>query len=155
MDAVVNWKGRMTFEGFGPSQMPLQLDSDLSTGGSGEGFRPMELIALGLAGCGAMDVLSILLKKQQNITDFQVHFQGDRSHEFPQVFTQSSLDYHFYGKNLDEKAVLRAIELSVEKYCPVHAMLEKAFPIRVLYKIFDSDSKELMKEGEYNHPETP
>jgi putative redox protein len=151
MDAVVNWKGRMTFEGLSPSGFPLQMDSDSSTGGSNNGLRPMEMIALGLAGCGAMDVISILLKKQQDVTDFQVHFHGPRSQDFPKVFTQAVLDYRFIGKNIDEKAVLRAIELSVEKYCPVHAMLEKAFPIRVMYKIFDSDSKELLKESEYKH----
>lgn len=148
MDAVVNWKGRMTFEGLGPSGFPLRMDTDSATGGDDSGLRPMELIAIGLAGCSAMDVISILMKKQQPVTDFQVHFHGTRSRDFPKVFTQAILDYQFFGKNIDENAVLRAIELSVEKYCPVHAMLEKAFPIRVTYKIFDSDSKKLLREGE-------
>lgn len=149
MDVTLSWRGRMTFEGVGPSGFAQRLDTDQSAGGDDSGARPMEFIAMGLAGCTAMDVISILSKKQQVVTDFQVHFHGDRANEHPKVFTRSVIEYHIYGTNVDEAAVIRAIELSAEKYCPAQAMLEKAFPIQLTYKIFDSDSKQLLKTGEY------
>ena len=96
-----------------------------------------------------MDVISILSKKQQLVADFQIKFHGDRANEHPKVFTASVIEYQIYGTNVDEAAVIRAIELSAEKYCPAQAMLSKAFPIRLIYKIFDTASKTLLKEGEY------
>ena len=72
MDITLNWKGRMTFEGAGPSGFQQRFDSDTAVGGDNSGARPMEFIGLGLAGCTAMDVISILSKKKQNVTDFQV-----------------------------------------------------------------------------------
>ncbi|MBI2332615.1 MAG: OsmC family protein [Chloroflexi bacterium] len=149
MDVTLNWRGRMTFEGAGPSGFEQRLDTDPSAGGDNSGARPMEMIAIGLAGCTAMDVISILLKKQQSVTDFQVKFHGERANEHPKVFTTSVIEYYIYGTNVDEAAVVRAIELSVEKYCPALAMLSKAFPIRLTYKIFDATSRALLNEGEY------
>lgn len=149
MDVTLNWKGRMTLEGTGPSGHQIRMDSDQSAGGDDSGVRPMELIALGLAGCTAMDVISILRKKQQAVADFRVNFHGSRAAEHPKVFTDSEIEYQVYGTDLDEAAILRAIELSAEKYCPAHAMLEKAFPIRLTYKIFDAETKALLKKGEY------
>jgi putative redox protein len=149
MDVRLNWKGKMTFEGAGPSGFTQRLDSDSSAGGDNSGARPMEFVAIGLAGCTAMDVISILSKKKQVVKDFQVYFHGNRAEEHPKVFTDSVIEYQFYGSNVDEAAVVRAIELSAEKYCPAQAMLGKAFPIRLIYKIFDADSKTLLKEGEY------
>ena len=151
MDVMLNWRGRMTFEGVGPSGFTQRLDSDTAAGGDNSGARPMEMIAIGLAGCTAMDVISILSKKQQKVADFQVKFHGDRAKEHPKVFTDSVIEYQVYGTNLDEAALVRAIELSAEKYCPAQAMLSKAFPIRLTYKIFDAESKTLLKEGEYLH----
>ncbi|GAB4496752.1 MAG: OsmC family protein [Anaerolineales bacterium] len=149
MDVTLNWQGRMTFEGAGPSGFIQRLDTDQASGGDDSGVRPMEMIALGLAGCTAMDVISILSKKKQVVKDFKVEFHGDRAQEHPKVFTASVIEYQIYGTNVDEAAVLRAIGLSAEKYCPAQAMLSKAFPIRLVYKIFDADTKTLLKEGEY------
>lgn len=149
MDVTLNWQGRMTFEGAGPSGFIQRLDTDQASGGDDSGVRPMEMIALGLAGCTAMDVISILSKKKQVVKDFKVEFHADRAQEHPKVFTASVIEYQIYGANVDEAAVLRAIGLSAEKYCPAQAMLSKAFPIRLVYKIFDADTKTLLKEGEY------
>ena len=140
MDVSINWKGRMTFEGAGDSGFVQRLDSDESVGGDNSGARPMEFIGIGLAGCTAMDVISILSKKKQVVTDFQVNFRGERAAEHPKVFTRGVIEYLFHGSNIDEAAVLRAIGLSAEKYCPAQAMLGKVFPIRLVYKIFDGDT---------------
>ena len=148
MDVILNWKGRMLFEGVGGSGFVQKLDTDASVGGDDSGARPMEFIALGLAGCTAMDVISILQKKKQPVSDFKVQLHAERADEHPKVFTEAIIEYLVTGSDVDEAALLRAIELSAEKYCPAQAMLSKAFPIRMTYKILN-DSGEVVNEGEY------
>ena len=154
MDVAINWKGKMAFEGMGESGIVQKIDADASVGGENNGPRPMELIALGLAGCTAMDVISILQKKKQNVIDFEVNIHADRADEHPKVFTQAVIEYLVTGRGVDEVAVLRAIELSAEKYCPAQAMLGKAFPMKLVYKILDEDTKAVLKEGEYIQKQT-
>ena len=149
MDVLLNWKGRMAFEGAGDSGFVQKMDAGESAGGENSAARPMEFIALGLAACTGMDVISILQKKRQAVTNFQVKVHAGQSEKHPKVFTQATIEYLVTGKNVDAAAVLRAIELSAEKYCPVQAMLSKAFPMKLIYKIFDEDEKTLVNEGEY------
>lgn len=149
MELTLNWKGKLEFDGATESGFVQKLDAEEAAGGTNKGARPMEFIALGLAGCTAMDVVSILQKKKQQIADFQIKFRGARAAEHPKVFTSAIIEYLIYGSNVDESAVLRAIELSAEKYCPAQAMLDKVFPIELRYRIFDAGSKELVKEGGY------
>ncbi|MBI5353727.1 MAG: OsmC family protein [Chloroflexi bacterium] len=139
----------MSFEGQSETGFTQKMDSDESVGGENGAARPMEFIALGLAGCTAMDVISILQKKKQPVLDFQVKVHAARAEEHPKVFTQAVIEYLVTGKDVDEASLLRAIELSAEKYCPAQAMLSKAFPMQLVYKIFDNDGKVLMKEGKY------
>jgi putative redox protein len=148
MDILLNWQGGMAFEGAGDSGFALRMDAEESVGGGNSGARPMEFIALGLAGCTGMDVISILRKKKQDVKDFQVKVHAERAEEHPKVFTHAIIEYLVTGKNIDEPSVLRAIELSAEKYCPAQAMLSKAFPMKLIYKIFDEDGN-LASEGEY------
>ncbi len=148
MDVLLNWKGKMAFEGAGDSGFMQKMDADESVGGENNATRPMELIAFGLAGCTSMDVISILQKKKQDVKDFQVKVHAERAEEHPKVFTHVTIEYLITGKDVNAAAVLRAIELSAEKYCPAHAMLSKAFPIKLVYKIFDEDGN-MVNEGEY------
>jgi putative redox protein len=148
VDLTINWKGRLAFEGEADSGFVQQLDATETVGGENSAARPMEFIALGMAGCTAMDVLSILQKKQQAVTGFQVRLHADRAREHPRVFTKAVVEYIVTGSMINEAAVLRAIELSVEKYCPALAMLSKAFPFEFYYKIID-DSSNLVKVGTY------
>jgi len=149
MDILLNWKGRMLFEGAGDSGFAQKMDAEETVGGDNNGARPMELIALGLAGCTGMDIISILQKKKQPVVDFQIKVHAERAGEHPKVFTQAVIEYLVTGKNVEEAALLRAIELSAEKYCPAQAMLSKAFPMQLIYKIFDDDGKTVLKEGAY------
>ncbi|MBC7875610.1 MAG: OsmC family protein [Anaerolineales bacterium] len=149
MDVMLNWKGRMSFEGAGKTGFVQKMDADESVGGNNSAANPMEYLALGLGGCTGMDVISILQKKKQAVTDFQVKVHAERSPEHPKVFTHAVIEYVVTGKNIQEVAVVRAIELSAEKYCPAQAMLNNAFPIQMIYKIFDEDGKTLIKNGEY------
>jgi putative redox protein len=149
MEVVLNWKGKMSFEGAGESGFVQKMDSDITVGGENTAARPMELIVLGLAGCTGMDVISILQKKKQPVSDFKVQIHAQRTDEHPKVITHAVIEYLVTGKGVEEAALLRAIELSAEKYCPAQSMLSKAFPMQLVYKIFDEDGKTLVKQGEY------
>jgi len=135
MDAKVTWKGRMSFEASAASGFTLPLGTDPAVGGDNDGFRPMELLAIGLAGCTAMDVVSILQKKRQNVTGFEVRIDTERAQEHPKVFTHVKVEYVIDGHQVDSAAVERAIELSLTKYCPAQAMLAKAVKIEHTYLI--------------------
>ena len=139
MKATVNWQNNMTFIGKSASGFPVQMDAESSYGGTDSGVRPMEMIVLGLAGCTAMDMISILRKKRQDVTQFEVKVDAPRSPEYPKVFTSAVITYIVVGKNIDEAAVLRSIELTATKYCPAQIMLEQAFPMDLQYEIYEDE----------------
>ena len=138
MDVNVTWKSKLSFTANGENGFTLPLDAEPAVGGDGNGFEPMELIALGLAGCTAMDTISILQKKQQGITSFEVQIHAEKATEFPKVFTHIIIEYLVVGHHVEPAAVERAIELSATKYCPAQAMLSKACRIDHKYSIKDA-----------------
>lgn len=151
MDAKVTWQEGLSFVGVADGGHQIQLASDTNKNAAG----PMELVAISLAGCTAMDVISILKKKQQDVGQFEVKVHADRSTDYPKVYTKAMLEYIVTGHSVDEAALLRAIELSMTKYCPVHAMLSKAFPIELTYSINEDEGagkRRLVKRGTYRHP---
>lgn len=154
MDAKVTWKGRLSFNGSAESGFSVPLGAEAAVGGDEDGFRPMELILTGLAGCTAMDVISILLKKRQDVTSFEVRAHSERAEGHPRVFTSAVLEYHISGRGIDEAAVLRSLELSATRYCPAQAMFRDVFPIALRYFIYeDSDGqRNLISQGEYRVP---
>ena len=99
------------------------------------GMRPAELVPLAVAGCTAMDVISILKKKRQDVTGFEVRAHGLRADDYPKVFTDITLEYVVRGHNIDPKAVERSIELSETKYCSVMGTLKKAANISTTYRV--------------------
>ena len=141
MKVAVQWKENMTFIGRPDSGFPVQMDADTSFGGTNNGVRPMEMIALGLASCTAMDVLSVLQKKRQKVTDFEVKVNAPRSSEHPKVFTNALITYIVTGKNVDESALLRSIELAATKYCPAQFMLAQIFPMELHYEIYEDEGE--------------
>jgi putative redox protein len=149
MDAKVTWDRDLRFVGVADSGYAVKLDSK---SGPDSGAGPVELTTIALAGCTAMDVISILNKKQKKVVSFEVRVHADRSSDYPKVITQAALEYVVTGHDIDEASVRRAIELSVKQYCPVHAMLSKAFPIELHYSIFEGDENgnpRLVKHGTY------
>jgi putative redox protein len=156
MNATVIWHQGLTFTGKADSGFEVPLGGRSSAGGDDDGFRPMELIATGLAGCTAMDTISILQKKRQDITAFEVNVSAERADEHPRVFTHISIEYLITGHAVDEKAVLRAIQLSAERYCPAQAMLSQVVLIDLAYQIFeagDNGERRLVTSGEYQEAE--
>jgi len=137
MDAKVTWKGNLSFTGTADSGYTIPLGTDPSVGGDEDGFRPLELMAVSLAGCTGMDVISILRKKKQAVTGFEVRVHADKADDFPKVFTHITVEYIVTGHAVDPTAVARSIELSVTKYCPAQAMLSKAVIIDHKYTILE------------------
>lgn len=129
MDAKVLWKQKMSFDGIADSNFVVPLGTVPEVGGDNDGFKPMELLLVGLAGCTAMDVISILQKKQQKIKSFEVEVHADRASEHPKVFTKMQIRYVLTGTDISRDAVQRAVDLSTQKYCPAQAMFSKINPI--------------------------
>lgn len=152
MDAKVTWQSRMTFQATADSGFSTTLGTDPAVGGDNDGFRPMEFFAMGLAGCTAMDVISILSKKRQPVSSFEVKVHAERASEHPKVFTSAVIEYHVTGQHIDEAAVLRAIELSAQRYCPAQAMLARIMPIDLKYFIYTktgTGDPQLVTQGSY------
>ncbi len=139
METNVTWSNKLAFTGHNEDGFNVSLDGEPAVGGEGKGFEPMELIAIGLAGCTAMDTISILQKKHQQVTAFEVQVHAKRATEFPKVFTHITIEYIVEGHSVDPAAVERSIELSATKYCPAQAMLSKACEIEHKYTIKDAN----------------
>jgi putative redox protein len=136
MQVELNWTHGMTFAGRGGnSGFKLDVSADADVGGAEDGFRPMELMGLSLGSCTAIDVLSILQKKRQEVTGLQINVETKRREEHPRVWTHVMIEYVVTGNNVDPVAVERAIQLSSEKYCPAQGMLKQAVKIESRYKI--------------------
>lgn len=137
MQVALDWKNGLSFKGtaLSGSGRTLDVGAEAEIGGADDGLRPMELIALGLAGCTGMDVISILQKKRQDVKSFQVKIETQRSEDHPKVWTHVMIDYIITGKDIDPAAVERAIQLSSEKYCPAQNMLKLAVKIESRYEI--------------------
>ncbi len=152
MEAKMTWQGGLNFDGTAESGFHVPLSAKKAVGGDEQGFIPMELLAMGLAGCTAMDVISILQKKRQAVTAFEVQVHARRASDHPRVFTQAVIEYHLTGKDLSEQAVVRSIELSATRYCPAQAMFSKVFPIQLTYHIYEESEdgeRSLVKSGHY------
>lgn len=106
---------------------------DDPTGNTGP--KPIDLVAIGLAGCTAFDVINILRKKRQQVTDYKVTIEADQASDPPQVFTDVRIHHILTGVDISPEAVKDAIRLSEEKYCSVGAMIEKSAKIHATFEL--------------------
>ncbi|HMA37679.1 MAG TPA: OsmC family protein [Chloroflexia bacterium] len=125
----------MAFLAQAPSGHTLVLDTGSAHGGHGGGVEPLELLLVALAGCTGMDVIAILRKKRQVVTDYRVRVAAIQRQAHPQVYTHIVVQHIVSGPALDLTAVGRAVELSAYKYCPVSAMLMQACPVTHQYRV--------------------
>ncbi|KLU67757.1 MULTISPECIES: OsmC family protein [Desulfosporosinus] len=114
------------FQGEGSSKTITHIDSAVTAGGSGLGSNPMELLLMAIAGCSGMDIVSILDKMQVKPQRFELTVEGERASDHPKVFKDIEVVYKFWGKSLPEDKLRRAVQLSMEKYCSVANMIDKA-----------------------------
>jgi putative redox protein len=105
----------------------------------GTGPKPIELVALGLAGCTAFDVINILRKKRQHVTGYDVFVEADQADQAPAVFTRIRIRHVVTGHGVDAEALHNAIRLSEEKYCAVGNMLNKNAAVATTYEIIDEE----------------
>jgi len=132
--ASVVWRERMTFDARSQSGHLLTLDTTPAGGGDDRGASPMELVLVALAGCTAMDVVSILQKKREPLVGLEVTVEAARADRLPHIYTDIELVYHVRG-NVRPQAVAQAIELSETKYCSVGAMLGQSARITTRFEI--------------------
>ncbi|MFQ3619354.1 MAG: OsmC family protein [Spirochaetales bacterium] len=120
----IAWKGGMAFDVdlLGAS---FKIDADPQYGGKGYGPVPKPLVLSALAGCTGMDVVAILQKMQMPFKNFEIEVDGELTSEHPKVYKQIEIRYLFSGEGLDKDKIIKAITLSLDKYCGVAAMLKK------------------------------
>ena len=129
MQARVKWLDHMSFVGESGSGYSVVMDGAPEVGGRNLGIRPMEMLLLGLGGCSSFDVVLILQKSKQAVTDCEVLIEAERAEKDPKVFTKIHLHFIVKGHNLAPDKVERAINLSAEKYCSASIMLGKTAEI--------------------------
>ncbi|MEQ6377048.1 OsmC family protein [Bacillaceae bacterium S4-13-56] len=118
MNTTIKWNGDMAFSSTTPSGHELKMDASEEVGGKNTGARPTELLLNAVAGCTGIDIISILKKMRLDPTSFSMDVEGDRADDHPKRFTKIHIHYTLEG-DLPEDKVIRAIELSTEKYCSV------------------------------------
>ena len=131
MNASVTWVEDRRFVGSASSGHAIVLDGSAEKQGS----SPMELMLIGMAGCTAYDVMSILEKKRQRVTGLQVSARAERAEEPPRVYTEIHMEYLLRGRGIKPKAVQDAIRLSKERYCSASIMLGKTAKITTGFQI--------------------
>lgn len=125
MKASVRWVDGMMFEATADSGHTVAIDGPPELGGLNRGSRPMELVLMGAGACSAIDVVSILAKARQDVTDCVVELEAERAEMVPKVFTRIHMHYVVTGRDLKPATVERAVSLSTDKYCSATRMLDK------------------------------
>jgi putative redox protein len=139
MRARVKWIEGVAWMAEADSGHGLVIDGSPAIGGRNLGPRPMELVLAGLGGCTAMDVIEILRKQRQDVTDCVIEVEAERAETVPKVFTRIHLHYTVTGRALKPAAVERAVKLSAEKYCSVSAMLQSTASIDHGWTVVEAD----------------
>ncbi len=139
MRAVIRWAGDALFVAESGSGHTVVMDGPPEAGGRNVGIRPMEMVLLGMGGCTAYDVVSILRKARQDVKDCRVEIEAKRADSPPQVFNSIHVHFLVHGKGLLPQQVERAIRLSAEKYCSASIMLGKTADITHEFEIVEAD----------------
>ncbi|MBN1562005.1 peroxiredoxin [candidate division KSB1 bacterium] len=139
MKALIKQIDGLSLVGKSDSNHWVPLDSAKTFGGAEAGTRPMEMILIALGGCTAMDVLSILKKMRENVLDFDLSLDAERAEGHPAVFTKIHLHYTIAGNGINPDNVSKAIDLSMDKYCSVSAMLKKSVQVTWDFEIKKED----------------
>jgi len=135
MKARIKWIEGTAFMGESGSGHTVVMDGPPESGGRDLGIRPMEMILIGMGGCTAFDVVYILKKARQPVTDCVVEVTAERAAKVPKVFTSIHVHFIVSGRDLEEKQVARAVSLSAEKYCSASIMLGKIAAVSHDYEL--------------------
>ncbi len=138
MNARIKWLDHMSFVGEAGSGHSVVMDGAPENGGRNLGPRPMEMVLLGLGGCTAFDVVTILQKSRAPVEDCVVEISAERADAIPAVFTKIHVHYIVKGAGLQDKHVKRAVDLTAEKYCSVSMMLKSSVELSYDYELEDT-----------------
>jgi putative redox protein len=138
MKTTIKWVDNVMFVGETGSGHSVVMDGPPEHGGKNLGIRPMEMLLLGLGGCTSFDVMMILKKFRQPVTDCVAIVEAERADTDPKVFTKIHVHFIVSGKELKEKQIKRAIELSADKYCSASIMLGKVAEVTHDYEIIEA-----------------
>ncbi|WP_111308903.1 OsmC family protein [Confluentibacter sediminis] len=128
---TTTWLGNMKFESTNPSGHNLFIDAGPENGGNSEGYRPKALMLSALAGCSGLDVASLIKKMKLEVDDFKIEIDANLTEEDPKYYDNVAMHFHFSGRDLNEKKLQRAVDLSVEKYCGVMEMFRQFSELNV------------------------
>lgn len=141
MKATISWKDGVSFEAQSGSGHSVVMDGPPDLGGRNLGPRPMEMLLMGLGGCSSFDVLTILQKSRQDVTDCRCELEAERADAVPAVFTRIHLHFIVSGRELKDTVVRRAVSMSAEKYCSASIMMTAAgVDVTHSYAIVDADA---------------
>ena len=135
-EVITKWLGNMQFESTNPSGLHLLIDAGEDNGGKGEGMRPKALMLSALAGCSGLDVAALIKKMKLEVAGFEIKTNANLTEEHPKYYDKVTIDYNFYGDNLNEPKLKRAVDLSVEKYCGVMEMFRKFAELEININYF-------------------
>ncbi|MFT5076100.1 MAG: putative redox protein [Saprospiraceae bacterium] len=122
---TTTWKGNMLFESDNPTGNTVLMEAGSAHGGEGKGVSPKAMMLSSLAACSGLDVVSLLKKMRAEITDFNMEVIGELTEEHPKYYHTVHLDYHFYGTELKEDKITKAVTLSIDQYCGVMEMFRR------------------------------
>ena len=138
MRATIKWVDNVMFIGQSGSGHSVVIDGPPQAGGENAGIRPMELMLVGLGACTSFDVVTILKKSRQDVTDCHAELEAERAEEIPQVFTRIHVHFVVSGHQLKSKQVERAVKLSADKYCSASIMMAKTVVITHDFEIIEA-----------------
>lgn len=139
MRATIKWVDNVMFIGQSGSGHSVVIDGPPQAGGENAGIRPMELMLVGLGACTSFDVVTILKKSRQDVTDCHAELEAERAEEIPQVFTRIHVHFVVSGHQLKSKQVERAVKLSADKYCSASIMMAKTAVITHDFEIIEAE----------------
>ena len=119
------WKENMLFESDNPSGHSVLIDTSSENGGENKGLGPKALMLSSLAGCSGLDVVSLLKKMRAEVADFKMIVHAELTEEHPKYYHKVAVEYHFYGSNLQEDKINKAVKLSIDQYCGVMEMFRQ------------------------------
>ena len=151
---IVHFRENLHFTATTPSGFDVDIDSSATADGALSAPTPMEMQLVALGGCSGMDVISILRKMRQDVTNYDVRLTNVRATEQPGAYTSIELLHAVRGRGVGEANVRRAIELSMTRYCPIYAMLHPAVDITERYEIVDEATGATIT-GVVDLPDTP
>lgn len=128
---TTQWKENLLFESDNPSGHTVFMDTSVENGGTNKGLSPKAIMLSSLAGCSGLDVVSILKKMKVTLSDFKIIAKGELTEEHPKYYHKVHVTYQFYGENLDKEKIIKAVNLSVEKYCGVMEMFRRFAEVTV------------------------